>query len=173
MLSNHLMTHPTGKPSAASLRALDALRDLALGYPGAHEEFPWGDRVIKVKGKIFVFLNASEQGVHLGIKLHEAHHFATAMPFVQPMGYGLGKSGWVVATLATGPALPKAMLSAWIDESYRIVAPKKLLAELDAGRGASPKKAAKKAAKKTAKKVAKKVAKKAAKKPSQVKTKTR
>ena len=27
------------------------LRDWALGYPGTHEDFPWGHRVIKVKGK--------------------------------------------------------------------------------------------------------------------------
>ena len=31
---------------------------LALSYPGAHEEFPWGERVVKVKGKVFVFLGA-------------------------------------------------------------------------------------------------------------------
>jgi predicted DNA-binding protein (MmcQ/YjbR family) len=32
------------------------LRDVALGLPEAVEEFPWGDRVVKVRKKIFVFL---------------------------------------------------------------------------------------------------------------------
>jgi hypothetical protein len=35
-----------------------ALRDCALGFPEAVEEFPWGERAIKVKGKVFLFIRA-------------------------------------------------------------------------------------------------------------------
>jgi hypothetical protein len=31
-----------------------ALRDYALGFPEATEDFPWGERAIKVKGKVFL-----------------------------------------------------------------------------------------------------------------------
>lgn len=38
-----------------------ALRDFALDYPGAHEDFPWGERVVKVKGKVFLFLGGKDE----------------------------------------------------------------------------------------------------------------
>ncbi|MBA3709787.1 MAG: hypothetical protein H0W83_13320, partial [Planctomycetes bacterium] len=33
-----------------------ALRAFALAFPGAYEDFPWGERVVKVAKKVFVFL---------------------------------------------------------------------------------------------------------------------
>ena len=49
-----------------------------------------------------------------------------------PAGYGLGKSGWVAARFTDGGHVPVDMLKAWIDESYRAQAPKKLVASLPA-----------------------------------------
>ncbi len=63
------------------------------------------------------------------------------LPFTEPTHYGLGKSGWVTALFDGEDAPPMEMLKAWIDESYRAQAPKKLVAELDGG--ASPAKAEK------------------------------
>ena len=40
------------KKSGRIKEAEAALRKVALGYPEAHEDFPWGERVIKVKGKV-------------------------------------------------------------------------------------------------------------------------
>ena len=51
--------------------------------------------------------------------------------FVEPSGYGLGKSGWVSIKLdAKSPGID--VLRDWIDESYRLVALKRNIAELDA-----------------------------------------
>jgi len=47
---------------------------------------------------------------------------------VQPTGYGLGKSGWVTASWPDGVDDPMPMFRAWIDESYRAQAPKRLSA---------------------------------------------
>lgn len=48
------------KKAPGHLRSAEAaLRKSALDYPGAYEEFPWGHRAIKVKGKTFVFLGAA------------------------------------------------------------------------------------------------------------------
>lgn len=33
------------------------LRDYAMAFPEATEHFPWGERVVKVRGKVFVFLS--------------------------------------------------------------------------------------------------------------------
>ena len=41
---------------------LAEVRALALSYPETTEEFPWGDRVVKVKGKVFVFMGQDEDG---------------------------------------------------------------------------------------------------------------
>ena len=53
------------------------------------------------------------------------------LPFVEPTAYGLGKSGWVSAKFPPNRKPPVEMLKAWIDESYRAQAPKKLVASLE------------------------------------------
>ena len=49
-----------------------------------------------------------------------------------PTGYGLGKSGWVTITMGQPDSPNAATLRAWILESYRAIAPKKLAAQLKA-----------------------------------------
>lgn len=115
--------------NARKIRA--ALRELALTYPGAHEDFPWGESVIKVNGKVFVFLGMSEPpGASFCVKLPHSGDIALSLPFFKLAGYGLGKSGWVQAKLAADDDLPPDLLREWLDESYRAVAPKKLSATL-------------------------------------------
>jgi predicted DNA-binding protein (MmcQ/YjbR family) len=108
------------------------LRDFAMSYPGAHEDFPWGELVVKVKGKVFLFLGKGED-LSLSVKLPASGLVALGLPFASPTGYGLGKSGWVSARFGPKEKPPLDLLRAWIDESYRAVAPKRLLAELPAG----------------------------------------
>ena len=131
--------------------ALAALRDHALTFPEAWEDFPWGDRVVKVGKKIFVFLGAgadAADGVSIGVKLPHAGEAALSMPFVEPTGYGLGKSGWVSGRFAPRDVPPLDTLRAWIDESYRAVAPTKLVKRLDGAPSDSPPAVKKPAAKK-------------------------
>jgi predicted DNA-binding protein (MmcQ/YjbR family) len=103
------------------------LATFALGLPGAEEDFPWGERVVKVRGKIFVFLGAT--GPTITVKLVESHPHALSVEGAAPTGYGLGRAGWVTVPIAD---LPFATLRDWVEESYRIVAPKRLVAELEA-----------------------------------------
>jgi predicted DNA-binding protein (MmcQ/YjbR family) len=60
------------------------------------------------------------------------------LPLAEPMGYGMGKHGWVTLLIMRDDQLPLRLLEAWIDESYRAVAPKQLLVELDALRQPQP-----------------------------------
>jgi len=113
-----------------------ALRDFALGYPGAHEDMPWGHRAIKVKGKAFLFMGHQAGGLGLSVKLPHSKDAALMLPFATPTGYGLGKSGWVSAEFPKTQKPPLEMLRQWVDESYRAVAPKKLVAQLGAGTAA-------------------------------------
>jgi predicted DNA-binding protein (MmcQ/YjbR family) len=119
-------------PPVTPRRALAALRTHALSYPEAVEDFPWGDQVIKVKGKIFVFLAAGKDGgFGISAKLPETHELALTLKYASPTGYGLGKAGWVTAQLAKGRRIPVDLFQEWIDESYRAVAPKALVRRLD------------------------------------------
>jgi predicted DNA-binding protein (MmcQ/YjbR family) len=119
------------RPNSKAKRVEKKLRDIALAYPGAREEFPWGERVVKVGKKVFVFMGMPESGgLGLSVKLPNSGTMALMFPFATPTGYGLGKSGWVSARFEPGDAPPVELLRAWIDESYRAVAPKTMIARL-------------------------------------------
>ncbi len=123
--------HDHDPPSDEIRRACDALAAVCLGYPEAHEDNPWGERAFKVKGKVFVFASATATGLSCTVKLPVSHAEALDEPFASRTGYGLGKHGWVSARFAPGDTIPFATLRAWIDESFRAVAPKKLVKQLD------------------------------------------
>ncbi|WP_370022947.1 MmcQ/YjbR family DNA-binding protein [Planotetraspora sp. GP83] len=113
----------------------DQLREFALGLPEAHEDFPWGETVVKVNKKVFVFLGLDGEPTekwtpNFTVKLRDSHGHALSAPGAAPSGYGLGKAGWV--TVPFTDDMPEIdVLRDWVEESYRIVAPKRLVAELD------------------------------------------
>jgi predicted DNA-binding protein (MmcQ/YjbR family) len=108
-----------------------ALRAQALAYPEVHEDFPWGHRALKVRGKVFLFLALDEEGLAFSVKLPTSAEAALMLPFTEPTHYGLGKHGWVTATIPHGTEAPLDLFQGWVEESYRAIAPKKLVAELD------------------------------------------
>lgn len=114
--------------SGALAKAEAALRAYALAKPEATEHFPWGERAIKVKGKVFLFMYADATRLSLSTKLPGSSGVALMLPFAKPTGYGLGKAGWVSASFELASQPPVEMLCAWIDESYQAVAPAKLAA---------------------------------------------
>jgi predicted DNA-binding protein (MmcQ/YjbR family) len=56
------------------------------------------------------------------VKLPESRDDALALPFARLMGYGLDRGGWV--GIQAPPDMPVDVLTRWIEESYRAVAPK-------------------------------------------------
>jgi predicted DNA-binding protein (MmcQ/YjbR family) len=101
----------------------------ALSLPDAVEEHPWGEDVVKVRGKIFVFVGSAGSR-RISVKLEESHTHALSIDGAVPTGYGLGKAGWVTVPLRA-PGVTIGVLHDWVEESYRIVAPKRLVATLD------------------------------------------
>ena len=59
-----------------------------------------------------------------------SHGAALMFAFASPTGYNLGKSGWVTASFGKKDKVPLGLLQAWIDESYRAIAPKALVKTL-------------------------------------------
>lgn len=117
----------------AKLKALEKLegrlRDRAMQYPEATEDHPWGHIAVKVRGKAFLFLGGEqeESELSLTVKLPQSRDLAADLPFAGPSGYGLGRSGWITARFSDLKSVPVPLLESWIDESYRAIAPKKLV----------------------------------------------
>jgi predicted DNA-binding protein (MmcQ/YjbR family) len=117
-------------PQSRTRKAGEALRKFALAYPETREDFPWGERALKVQAKIFVFMHYDVSHLSLSLKLPTSHGAAVMLPFAEPTGYGLWKSGWVTARFGRGTKPPLRLLRAWVDESYRAIAPRRLTAAL-------------------------------------------
>jgi predicted DNA-binding protein (MmcQ/YjbR family) len=111
---------------------LDDLETFALGLPGAFRDMPWeGDVVAKVGTKIFVFFGSGGEAPAISVKLPASADHALSIPGARPTSYGLGRHGWVTVPVSD---TPPDLLQDWVEESYRAIATKKLVAELD-GRG--------------------------------------
>ncbi|MEV7993101.1 MmcQ/YjbR family DNA-binding protein [Streptomyces sp. NPDC086077] len=119
-----------------ALKKWEKVREFALGLPGAVEEFPWGESVAKVDTKVFVFLGMGDgshpPGVTVKLRDDTSHAHALTAPGAEPAGYGLGRSGWVRIPVRSEGAPMAELLCDWVEESYRVIAPKRLIAEMDA-----------------------------------------
>jgi predicted DNA-binding protein (MmcQ/YjbR family) len=119
--------------SEATDAILRELRAFGLTYPGAHPKAPWpGHDDLAVNDKTFAYLAADGEPFSMSCKLKYTSETALELPFAQPTGYGLGKSGWVTFTPSEAEMPSLEQMNKWIDESYRAQAPKKLVKELDA-----------------------------------------
>ncbi|NYH92330.1 MmcQ/YjbR family DNA-binding protein [Actinopolymorpha rutila] len=123
-------------------RAWDEVRAFALAMPRAIEDLPWGERVIKIDhpprrrgnglayGPMFLWLGRPDVPTPaVSVKLRASYDQAVTVggATLTTMS-GLGQWGWLTVPL---PHADLDLVRDWIDESYRTVAPKKLLAELD------------------------------------------
>ena len=107
------------------------LADYALSLPGAHEDHPWGTRCAKVNNKIFCGLGGSHpaDAYTLSLKLTDSLGHARSLS-VAEVSAGWGRYGWIALHLHRGDLAPDLLLD-WVEESYRAVAPKRLITELD------------------------------------------
>jgi predicted DNA-binding protein (MmcQ/YjbR family) len=122
---------PKQQPRATD-KILKELKTWGLSLPGAHSKAPWpGHDDLAVNDKTFAYLSSPGEPFGVGCKLPKSGAMALMLPFAEPMAYGLGKSGWVSATFPDDQPIDIDMVRAWILESYRAQAPKKLAAQLD------------------------------------------
>lgn len=131
-------------------RTWDSVRAFALGLPAAEEDYPWGEPVIKVRrkpgpppwrrekegvyGPMFLWLGRREAEIpSVHVKLSRSRDEAMAIAAALPTTFsGLGQWGWLAVPLA---GVDVGLLCDWVDESYRNVAPRRFIAELDARPG--------------------------------------
>ncbi|HEY1752171.1 MAG TPA: MmcQ/YjbR family DNA-binding protein [Caulobacteraceae bacterium] len=106
----------------------------AATYPGAWEDHPWDHTVMKVGMKVFVFFGgaASPPGeISVTVKLPVSYEMALTLPCMSPAGHGLWKGGWAALRQHDGDDIDLETIRGWIDQSYRAVATKKLVKQLD------------------------------------------
>ena len=103
--------------------AAERIAELALSFPEAYEDRPFGDfPVYKVPpNKLFALAPVSEGAVALTLKVTpEEREVALALPFVSVARY-VGRYGWITARIEDEHCLEAAL--EWMRESYWLKAP--------------------------------------------------
>ena len=121
------------KSATALAKAEKSLRDAGMKFPEATEDFPWGHRALKVKGKAFIFIALEGDELSMSVKLPQLAQCGADSPFRLSHGLRPAKSGWVTARFQRSERIPLALLCTWMEESYQAVAPKSLAALLAGG----------------------------------------
>ncbi len=115
----------------------ERLLAIVAKLPGAYEDRPWGSIHCKVDGKIFVGWGRLDDGsMSVGFKMDKDQQAAMVEsdPRFTVAAY-VGKHGWVDMRIGAAPDWDE--IEQLIVASYRMIAPKKRLKELD-GAAAAP-----------------------------------
>ncbi len=119
---------------------LDRVRTFCLGFPEATEKLAWGEPTFRVKDKLFA-MYASASNHHgagrpaVWIKATPANQDLVLQDnpdrFFKPPY--VGPSGWIGVLLDRRPTW--SAVQGLLDDGYRLVAPKRLIATLDGAKG--------------------------------------
>ena len=107
------------------------LRSLALGFPEVIEGDSCVKRSFKARKKGFLYLGEKPDEYNVMVKLGPSVAEATAMAAERPGSWSVGNGGWAILKFDPAETPPKGLLERWMEESYRLQAPKTLLADLD------------------------------------------
>ena len=126
---------------------LARLREISLALPEAKEKVAWGDPTFRVRDKIFAMQKGNYEGGRPSLWLKGADGAQAMLVEAEPKRFFVppyvGNKGWVGIYL-DGPEPNWGMIRDLIVQSYQLIAPKRLTAELGE---AVPRKATSKGAK--------------------------
>ena len=111
-------------------RTIVGIRQIAESFPEVSVGTVCNKDAYKARNKNFLFLWADDTEYKLKLKLGENLPEAQQRAQAEPDYYSIGSSGWVDIEMPLKKSPPKTMLRRWIEESFRLNAPKKLVAEL-------------------------------------------
>jgi hypothetical protein len=107
----------------------DEVRPLALALPGVEEGTSYGTPAFRVRGKFFARLREDGDSLVLKCNVYERKHLMDDLPDVF---YVTDHYRDYPAVLLRLSAATPALLRERLEDSWRAVAPRKLVAELDA-----------------------------------------
>jgi hypothetical protein len=128
------------KKASAKIDPVDAIRKLALSYPDTTEGVVCERSSFKAKGKSFLFMGVKDEHFDVMVKLEASLDEAAALSKKQPDHYSVGGHNWVTAKFGRNELPPSGLLERWIEESFRLLAPKGLVATLQPNNKTVPKK---------------------------------
>jgi len=109
---------------------MDRLEQIAVRLPEVTrvDVEAWGDTpTFRVRGKNFVFVAPGASSITVKLTQVEAAAVVATDPGAEPMGYGLGRHGWVSVKLGSRASKQRWQeIEEWIRTSYSLVAPKRL-----------------------------------------------
>src|SRR5262249_52096401 len=105
----------------AMIMPRDHAQAYALSFPGAYAEHPWGQTVIKVKRKVFLFVNgaiAPQDGARLHVVFCSVHN---CRGWFSRLRLLLGRERWRVRShpAAAARSSPAWLHDVLLPESYR------------------------------------------------------
>ena len=118
------------RKAPTNTKAIKALRRIALAYPEAEEGTVCSKAAFKARKKSFLFVGADDFTYDVKLKLADSLDEATSLAAREPGHYSVGGHGWVEVTFGHKESPPPGLMERWIDESFRLLAPKKLVAML-------------------------------------------
>lgn len=106
-------------------RIAKRFRALALSFPEAYEDAPWGFPVFKVaNNRMFAWMQVDADSVRVTVKLTpEEREIAHLLPHVRTASH-VGRYGWITAEVTDEETLDAAL--EWLRESYWLKAPAEL-----------------------------------------------
>ncbi|MEM9587232.1 MAG: hypothetical protein AAGA03_08115 [Planctomycetota bacterium] len=120
------------KQELTESKPMRAIREFANQFPEVIETDSCVNRAFKAANKSFLFMGMKEDTYNLRIKLCESLPEVEALEADDPGAYSVGAHGWVHIVLPHTKAIPKKRRERWISESFRLLAPKRLVTTLDA-----------------------------------------
>ena len=111
--------------------SITSLRKRALSLPEAEEGTSCNKACFKAGKKNFLFVGEYEDRWDAMLKLGGSLPEAEALAAKDPDRFSAGSNGWVTATFAADEKSPASLIEGWVEESYRLLVPKKLVAQLD------------------------------------------
>ena len=119
-------------------KPIDQLRAICLALPEAVEVVAWGEPTFRVNGKIFAQYEDHHHGdAVVGVWLKAPEGMQRALVDADPARFYVpkyvGHKGWVGVRMDVAVDWP--VLDDLVRESYRMIAPKRLLMRLEVGAG--------------------------------------
>ena len=94
-----------------------------------------GEPSFRVRGKNFIFTSADATTITVKLPQEEAAAVVATDTNAEPTGYGLGRHSWVSISIGNNARADRwREIEEWVLTSYSLVAPKKLVKQLELSR---------------------------------------
>lgn len=113
---------------------IDGWFRLAMSYPETVASGACTRTAVKVRKKGFIYLGLKGDEYNALFKLGPSLDEAAALAAEAPARFQVGKTGWVTVRFPLDATPPEGLMARWMEESFRLSAPKSVLTAWEAAR---------------------------------------